>query len=129
MKKYLLPFALITFIGMFSSYLVEDLSFWPRLLMVGVIMYGSIVVIFDMFKSNTPAALNGQEVKAFFQSRIFWLAFATFIASIARGLFGVDLTAEDINTLISLDWSNIITALASAGILVLRRFNPTTLLK
>jgi len=117
---------------MLTVFLVGLGNFPPILsaLITGVILLIVTKAIFALYDSANPkpSNLSMDEVKTFFSSKIFWLSLFTFVATTAKGLFGIDIDLDTQNEVLNLDWTNVIPALGSVLIIAVRKFDILKLL-
>jgi len=132
MKKYFIPFILLSVCIVALSYAVQNMTFWPRLIVTGLagvaLTYG-VFALSKTFQPPLPRNLSLGDVKSYFQSKIFWLAFANLVSAMMDGLFDIQMTQGDLEAIVNLDWTNILRAGGSVLAMVIRRFDPMKLLK
>jgi hypothetical protein len=127
---------ILGFIGLFfginAGIDVLPVSGIPAYLIALVTLFAGAAVLFRavdyIIKDNKPAELNGEEVKAFFTSKIFWLAALLFASQVIEGVFGIAIDEETRNTIVELDWNNVGAAAISIVIMAIRKYDILKLL-
>ena len=124
MKTFLLTIVLL-FLIIVSAF--TGAHFKSDMLGVGL-AFISIFLVFKVYDAYNPAPrnLSKDEIKSFFQSKIFWAAFLNLVIVMLQGLFKFTVGEGAAEMILSLDWSMLPQALISVVIIVLRK---TDLLK
>lgn len=72
------------------------------------------------------STLIHMDTKPLFQSKEFWLALIALVFFIIQGFTKIPVPPDAIDQVAALDWSNIVGALTSAAIIILRAFFTKT---
>jgi len=123
--KNLRPFLVLAPIVLVLNYFIQsfDLAFWPEAILTLMAVFAASAGVFKGFQDPVPAALSTSEIKVFFKSKIFWIALLNLVSVCLKGIFNIDLDVETQTEILSLDWTNLIQALLSVALIVIRKFD------
>ena len=121
--KGFLAAILLSFVVIASGTLPLFLDGFLPYIIAPVVILLSVFVVFRLFKKDEPRGLTAVDKKPFWQSKIFWLAFLNLISAISMGLFDFTIDPEVQEEIVNLDWTNIIQALISVFIIVIRKYD------
>ena len=127
---------LVSFVLLSIAYLLLILavSYLPDLyITIGVGLIGSLVLTKLVFvivdEIYPPNQVLVKDAKSFFNSKIFWLALLNFLSAVVEGLFSLVIDADTLTEVVNLDWTNIIRALGSVVVIVIRKYDILRYLK
>ena len=117
MKTFL--FILLFITVAISAYLGNVISPW----IVAPVLFIGTWLSFKIYDSQNPAPRNltASEIKSFFMSKVFWAAFISLVLTVMKGLFKFEIPQDAVDSILVLDWSNILQAALATVIILLRK--------
>ncbi len=114
-------------------------------IVIGVVEFSFVLIginvpnlfISDPLPPPLPPAVEGvaeinikeiaQQFDSLFNGTTFWIPFIMLVFAVFNHVLGINLGEGDAEAIYNLDWSNIVQAVGSAFVIILRKFNFMTL--
>ena len=126
----LVAVALILFVAGVTAGWLENIGV-SAIIMGAVILIETVVLYFisfevidTLYNKKTPSDLRTvDDEKQWWKSKMFWLAALSFVMVVVNGVVGAEVIDQGvIEQVINLDWSNLVMALTSLVMIIIRKY-------